>query len=555
MSGGGRTRGNGLRVLDRPFTVAAPSGARSRDRLFLSSTDEEVLRLVGRHLGQLARADLAARIRLGNVKAAGARRTERKRALTRHSSSRWAGAITRSSEDQYQLALRCLYDQQAGLRRSVRKITARLAAPCGQRLNGVRGYADEAERQSKQRRLQILGARLVEVEARISSGRPTVVVGGRQLLKQRHRLADVDLTVEEWQERWDAARLFLTADGESGAPHGNYTVTADPDCGAVAIALPEPLRHLANAPCGRYRLSCTVTFHHRREEWLDRITANKAVRYDIVHDPHRDRWYLDASWSATPVRPPAPEDLARAGARLLGVDINADHLAACVVDAHGNPVGQPFTLSTDLSGPASRRDGQLRAAITELLTVAVEHGCSGVAIENLDFAEARAIGRETMGRGRRGKRFRRTVAGMPTAKFRERLRGIAHHRGLIVVAVDPAYTSRWGGRHWQNPLQQQARITVTRHHCASLAIGRRALGHGLRRRPDVTRRRPEDRLGRATGQAVPRPGAPGTADPPRMPGTPHTGGKTRVHRRDQLALSLPFKTVRKAAGSGRFEAI
>ena len=45
-----------------------------------------------------------------------------------------------------------------------------------------------------------------------------------------------------------------------------------------------------------------------------------------------------------------------------------------------------------------------------------------------------------MGRGRRGKTFRRAVAGIPAAQFRERVRGMAFAQGLVVVAVDPAYT-------------------------------------------------------------------------------------------------------------------
>ncbi|WP_240797911.1 hypothetical protein [Streptomyces sp. F001] len=103
-------------------------------------------------------------------------------------------------------------------------------------------------------------------------------------------------------------------------------------------------------------------------------------------------------------------------------------------------------------------------------------------VENLGFADARATGRETMGRGGRGKRFRRTVAGIPTARFRERLRGMAFHQGLVVIAVDPAYTSIWGEKYWKTPLQQQTRTTVTRHHGAAVAIGRRGLGHRVRRR-------------------------------------------------------------------------
>ncbi|MFD9334096.1 hypothetical protein ACFWBF_06710 [Streptomyces sp. NPDC060028] len=296
---------------------------------------------------------------------------------------------------------------------------------------------------------------------------------------------------------------------------------------------------MANAPRGRYRLACTVTFSHRRDEWLDRISSNRAVRYDITHDAVRDRWYLDASWSTAKTVLPTPGELAATGVRirLLAVDLNAGHLAACVVDAHGNPVGEPITVPTDLIGPTSQRDGRLRAAITELIDVARTNGCAGLAIEDLGFADARDTGRETMGRGKRGKAFRRTVAGLPTARFRDRLRSMAHHTGLVVIAVDAAYTSRWGSRHWQAPLRQQSKTTVvTGHHAAAAAIGRRALGLGTRRRPGVTAHDQRIVARRATGQTVPHPRTRGTASPPRTAGTPYRGTKTCRDRSDQLAL-------------------
>ncbi len=65
-------------------------------------------------------------------------------------------------------------------------------------------------------------------------------------------------------------------------------------------------------------------------------------------------------------------------------------------------------------------------------------------VENLDFADARATGRERLGRGARGKRLRRTVTAIPTRRFRTRLIGMAARRGIAVIGVDPAYTSRWG---------------------------------------------------------------------------------------------------------------
>jgi hypothetical protein len=347
-----------LRAIAAPFTVAAPSGARIRDRLKdLTAADMKVLALLGEHLGHHQRADLAARVRIGNVPAKQTGRAERKKQLTAVSSSRWAGAMTRASEDQYQLSMRCLIDERAGLRRRIRKIGQRLAVPCGQKHGRVRGYANQAERWQKQQHLNHLEARLIVVERQIEEGRPAITVGGRRLARVRHRLADAHLTEADWRRQWDAARLFLTADGESGAPHGNYTITVDPGSGEVSLVLPEPLRCLANAPRGRYRLSCTITFSHRREEWLDRVTAHRAVRYDVVRDPARDRWYLDASWSVDKTVLPSPEEIRASGAKLLSVDLNADHLAACVLDRHGNPVGAPYTIALELTGTTATRDG------------------------------------------------------------------------------------------------------------------------------------------------------------------------------------------------------
>jgi len=127
----------------------------------------------------------------------------------------------------------------------------------------------------------------------------------------------------------------------------------------------------------------------------------------------------------------------------------------------------------------------VRAAITALLDHAAQRNCSAVVVENLDFADARATGRETLGRGKRGKRLRRSVAGIPTAKLRNRLVAMAARRGIAVIGVDPAYTSRWGAQHWRKPLQQQTsdQSTVTVHHGAAAAIGRRGLGLRIRRRP------------------------------------------------------------------------
>ncbi len=77
------------------------------------------------------------------------------------------------------------------------------------------------------------------------------------------------------------------------------------------------------------------------------------------------------------------------------------------------------------------------------------------------------------------------LAGIPTGKFRDRLAQMAANAGLAVIAVDPAYTSRWGAEHWLAPLREQHKVT-TGHHAAAVVIGRRAHGQRARRREGVT---------------------------------------------------------------------
>jgi hypothetical protein len=100
------------------------------------------------------------------------------------------------------------------------------------------------------------------------------------------------------------------------------------------------------------------------------------------------------------------------------------------------------------------------------------------------------------------------------AEVRIRLIGMATGRGIAVIGVDPAYTSRWGAQYWRKPLQQQTSdpAAVTVHHGAAAAIGRRGLGLAIRRRPagparDSGRVRAHHRPGRKSRRAPHHDGA------------------------------------------------
>ncbi len=495
MAGQGRR----LRSIAAPFVAARAQGVSIRTRLKgLTPQDEDVLRRVGLHLGSLAGRDLAARCADG-LQHTSRRWAEHKRDLTAECSSRWAGAITKATHDQWALSRRSQAAHLNGLDAAIGVIGHRLSLPLGEK--GSRGapggYRSRQERFAKSRRLAALQARREQVAADVAAGRVRVVRGGLRLARTRHHLQEADLTETQWRQRWQAARWFLSADGESGKRYGNETLRLTPD-GQASIKLPAPLAELANAPHGRYVLAARACFAHRGQEWADR-----AVAYRIHLDTHRGRWYADASWQR-----PAVRVLSLEAARAFGVvavDANADHLAAWRLDVHGNPIGRPERFDYDLSGSAQHRDAQLRHALTRLPHYTRRTGAAAIAVEDLDFADSKI--RERHGRNRR---FRKVISGMPTGRLKARLTSMAAGHGLALVAVDPAYTSVWGAAYWQRPTSTRTRQT-TRHEAASLVIGRRALGHGARRRTAPPPHHRSDGAGHRTVQAGHRgPGCEGT---------------------------------------------
>ncbi|MFI8425534.1 IS200/IS605 family accessory protein TnpB-related protein [Streptomyces sp. NPDC085479] len=392
----------------------------------------------------------------------------------------------------------------------IRMIRYRLSLPVGEK--GARGkpggYGSRREWFQKTRRLEVLEGRYERVRTAREAGRVPVVRGGRRLLNSRHHLSLAGRTEAQWRAEWESSRWFLTADGESGKRFGNQTIRVTPD-GEVSIRLPAPLTRMANARHGRYVLTTKVSFAHRGEEWRDRVAVHRAVSYRIHFDATSGRWYLDASWKRKELPVVALATLRDGG--VVGVDMNADHLAAWRLDALGNPVGAPRRFDYELTGTATHRDAQLRHALTRLLHWAKAGGVEAVAIEDLDFTHSAS--REKHGRR---KKFRRLVSGLPTAKFRARLVSMCAEAGMGVIAVDPAYTSKWGAEHWQKPLTTKNRRT-SRHAAAAVAIGRRALGHRIRRRAAPPPHDQSDRVGHRTGQA--RPGIRGReGDRPRIPG-------------------------------------
>jgi hypothetical protein len=277
--------------------VAGPAGVAITTRLRIASDDERLLDLVAERLGRLRRADLAAATRPGPLdqeidgaakqRARQSRLNTRKKALTAESSARSASAVIAANDDQYRLARDAQRRQIFGFRAAIRTIENRLVQPTADTLTPeqrtarrraklLTGYATQAERFQKQRRLQVLRAELGRVCADCDAHRVRVVEGGKRLAKTRHNLEAANLAPSGWREEWDCARDRIAARGSGVEPFGNLIITVTPD-GEISLRLPKPLAHLANAAHGRYVLGARALFAYRADECQARITGGKSM--------------------------------------------------------------------------------------------------------------------------------------------------------------------------------------------------------------------------------------------------------------------------------------
>ena len=400
----------------------------------------------------------------------------RKRVLTVDVTSRQAGTILRAVKSQRDLAVRNL-DRLAdrdlieiGLIRKRLGLQTRSQSrsECPTRPEGnkrIKGYANRNERHQKRRRLQILQTRVEDTTERIKLAFPKVCVGSKKLLNTRHNLTAAELTETEWRDKWDAARRVVAGNGETGKLGGNDTIrvlpSATPGEYVVQIRLPKHLEHLSNTSGlqAMYQISSRINWDARNRnkgsrsekigEWYERIIGSEAVGYQLGYDTDTGRWVVTVAWTRTKKPRNKPDTAAVAaatsespavagrsqqqtmqtvaddvavscyGKRCVGIDLNAGHIDAFILDEHGNPVGAPIFYKIPQEGSTEQR---LTVICETLHRLCREHliyaDINHAAIERLDFADIAAQGRNRhQRRGHAGRTTRNKTLSIPTSMF------------------------------------------------------------------------------------------------------------------------------------------
>jgi hypothetical protein len=317
----------------------------------------------------------------------------------------------------------------------------------------------------KQRRLALLTARLRRLETELAAKIPAICFGSRALFREQFNLeANAHASHAAWLEQWRAKRAagFFVL-GSSDETCGNQSCQYRD--GQLHLRLPGAL--------GGGTVAIPVVFAYRQADLLAALTPKvqrvqrgprkgaevercDAVSYRFLR--RDDRWYVYASFATATA--PVLTDPRNGG---VGVDLNPWGLAVTRIDRSGN-IADHFEVPWQIE---DRDQAQVQAAIGDAVRVvaryALAHGVP-VAIERLDFAEAKKQGRGAAGN--------RMLSAFAYAAFARIMQGRCARDGIGLLPVNPAFTSVIGRGKFADG------YGLSVHRAAAAVIARRALNFG-----------------------------------------------------------------------------
>jgi IS605 OrfB family transposase len=502
-------------------TLPASSKRTFKTKLVVNKQEAKDLKIMGEYLHSEYAKDF-------NNTMQGESRTTRKKALTVNTSSRWAGSITRVSQDQYELAGRnnqaCLnqYTSELG---GVEKQLAKLASQEKSKLasQGKSKHAVKHKQFDLQKEKHRLETLIIKRRKHEEQNHYPTVLGGSKLFKK------VCNGNEQAKTSWSERRLFLTADGESGAPCGNQTIKINKQ-DQLVIKIPKGLQTEYPGQ-SHYQLKAPVILHQGEKYIRAHIAGDLAVSYTIRLENGVWLLFINLDIARTCVSSPHPtsKDDQKATSKddqhsnnkyTLGVDLNADHLAAWRIDQYGNPVGEPKAFHFATAGSSTHSQAQVLHALDQLF-----HYCKRTQVHTIALEDLQGFtGAKSRNSNSKGKRFRRLVSNMPVALIQARLRDKAYSQNIKIIRVNPAYTSQLAKKYWlsRNPNKTSRNI----HFAAAIVIARRSLGYQARCKQPITIVEPVEDTITSNGLLH----HPGLSNPPRGV-SPEKEGAKRLERK------------------------
>ena len=330
----------------------------------------------------------------------------------------------------------------------------------------------------KHRRLGNLRGRLAALESDIAGEKVRLCFGSRRLWRKQHDLeANGYASHEEWLADWKDARngefFVLGSRDETGGCQLCVAAIADDGSLTLRLRMPDCLA----GEHGKHLVIEGVRFAYGNEQVLAALGSNadyvqfrrehgekaarttglgQAVSYRFKRDSKGWRVFVNTRTMDVPVVTDQRQGV-------IGIDLNADHLAVAETDASGNCINAwPAPLVT-----YGKNSHQAEALIGDAVATVVQYAKEAgkpIVIEKLDFRHKKAV---LEGESRK---YSRMLSSFSYGKVKAYFLSRGYRKGVEVHQVNPAYSSVIGR------VKFMERYGLTVHQAAALVLARRLLG-------------------------------------------------------------------------------
>ena len=339
-----------------------------------------------------------------------------------------------------------------------------------------RGQSDRVHQ--KRRRLANLRHRLAELEADSAAGRVRLCFGSKRLWRKQHHLeANGYVSHEEWLSDWQGARSgeFFVLGSRDETAGCQLCVASIADDGSLTLRLRMP--DCLAGEYGKYLTIERIRLAYGHEQVLAALQSNaeyarhrrqhgekaaratnlgQAISYRFKRDARGWRVFVTTGLMDIPV-------VTNRSRGVIGVDLNAGHLAVAESDASGNFINA-FSVPLVTYGKATHRaEAIIGDAVASVVDYARKAG-KPIVIEKLDFRQKKAA---LEGESRR---YSRMLSSFSYGRIKAYFLSRGYRQGVEVHQVNPAYSSLIGR------VKFMERYGLSVHQAAALVLARRLLG-------------------------------------------------------------------------------
>ena len=330
----------------------------------------------------------------------------------------------------------------------------------------------------KRRRLGNLRGRLAALESDIAGDKVRLCFGSRRLWRKQHHLeANGYASHEEWLADWEDARngefFVLGSRDETGGCQLCVAAVADDGSLTLRVRMPDCLAEQH----GKYLVIEGVRFTYGNEQVLAALGSNadyaqfrrehgeKAARATGLGQAISYRFKRDGKGWRVFATTELPDVEVTTDRRLgvIGIDLNADHLAVAETDSSGNFINAWRTPLVTYGKNTHQAEALIGNAVATVVHYAKEVG-KPIVIEKLDFRQKRAV---LEGESRK---YSRMLSSFSYGKIKAYFLSRGYREGVEVNQVNPAYSSVIGR------VKFMERYGLSVHQAAALVLARRLLG-------------------------------------------------------------------------------